>query len=54
MLQINCPWCGMRAESEFTCGGEGGIEAKGGVGSVHGGLRGRADRKGHSSPAPRL
>lgn len=25
MLQINCPWCGVRAESEFTCGGEGGI-----------------------------
>jgi sarcosine oxidase subunit delta len=25
MLQINCPWCGARAESEFTCGGEGGI-----------------------------
>ena len=25
MLQINCPWCGTRAEIEFTCGGEGGI-----------------------------
>ena len=25
MLQINCPWCGARAETEFTCGGEGGI-----------------------------
>jgi len=25
MLQINCPWCGTRAESEFSCGGEGGI-----------------------------
>ncbi len=25
MLQINCPWCGPRAEIEFTCGGEGGI-----------------------------
>ena len=25
MLQIDCPWCGQRAESEFTCGGEGGI-----------------------------
>jgi len=25
MLQINCPWCGPRAETEFTCGGEGGI-----------------------------
>ncbi len=25
MLQINCPWCGERAEPEFTCGGEGGI-----------------------------
>ena len=22
MLLINCPWCGARAESEFTCGGE--------------------------------
>ena len=25
MLQMNCPWCGPRAETEFTCGGEGGI-----------------------------
>jgi len=25
MLQINCPWCGSRAETEFTCGGQGGI-----------------------------
>ena len=25
MLQINCPWCGERAETEFSCGGEGGI-----------------------------
>ncbi len=25
MLQINCPFCGTRAEIEFTCGGEGGI-----------------------------
>ena len=25
MLQIHCPWCGTRAETEFTCGGEGGI-----------------------------
>jgi len=25
MLQINCPWCGSRAEIEFTCGGEGDI-----------------------------
>ena len=25
MLQIPCPYCGLRAESEFTCGGEGGI-----------------------------
>ncbi|MEJ8837443.1 sarcosine oxidase subunit delta [Ramlibacter sp. AN1133] len=25
MLQIHCPWCGPRAELEFTCGGEGGI-----------------------------
>ena len=22
MLQINCPWCGPRAETEFNCGGE--------------------------------
>ena len=22
MLLIRCPWCGPRAESEFTCGGE--------------------------------
>ncbi|HET6317688.1 MAG TPA: sarcosine oxidase subunit delta [Chloroflexota bacterium] len=22
MLQIHCPWCGLRAESEFNCGGE--------------------------------
>lgn len=22
MLLINCPWCGERAEAEFTCGGE--------------------------------
>ena len=22
MLQIDCPWCGPRDESEFTCGGE--------------------------------
>lgn len=25
MLQITCPWCGPRAETEFHCGGEGGI-----------------------------
>lgn len=25
MLQIPCPWCGERAESEFVYGGEGGI-----------------------------
>jgi sarcosine oxidase, subunit delta len=25
MLQIHCPWCGARAETEFTCGSEGGI-----------------------------
>jgi sarcosine oxidase subunit delta len=25
MLQIDCPWCGKRAESEFSYGGEGGI-----------------------------
>ncbi len=25
MLEINCPFCGRRAESEFTYGGEGGI-----------------------------
>ena len=22
MLMIECPWCGPRAESEFSCGGE--------------------------------
>lgn len=26
MLEISCPWCGPRAEIEFTCGGEGGLE----------------------------
>jgi len=25
MLQIQCPYCGLRAESEFSYGGEGGI-----------------------------
>lgn len=25
MLQIDCPWCGPRAETEFNCGGEAGI-----------------------------
>ncbi|MCP5265198.1 MAG: sarcosine oxidase subunit delta [Burkholderiaceae bacterium] len=25
MLLIPCPYCGPRAESEFTCGGEGGV-----------------------------
>lgn len=25
MLLIECPWCGARAESEFSYGGEGGI-----------------------------
>jgi sarcosine oxidase, subunit delta len=25
MLLIECPWCGTRAESEFSCGGEAGI-----------------------------
>jgi sarcosine oxidase, subunit delta len=25
MLEITCPFCGTRAETEFTCGGEGGI-----------------------------
>jgi sarcosine oxidase subunit delta len=25
MLLIHCPYCGTRAETEFTCGGEGGI-----------------------------
>ena len=25
MLLINCPWCGARAETEFSYGGEGGI-----------------------------
>jgi heterotetrameric sarcosine oxidase delta subunit len=26
MLLIPCPWCGERAESEFTCGGEAHVE----------------------------
>ena len=26
MLQIDCPYCGPRAEVEFTCGGEAHIE----------------------------
>ena len=26
MLLIECPWCGSRDESEFTCGGEAHIE----------------------------
>lgn len=26
MLLIECPWCGPRAESEFSCGGEADIE----------------------------
>ena len=25
MMQIPCPWCGLRDEEEFTCGGEAGI-----------------------------
>ena len=25
MLEIICPWCGVRSETEFTCGGEAGI-----------------------------
>lgn len=25
MLLIECPFCGVRAETEFACGGEGGI-----------------------------
>ncbi len=25
MLLIECPYCGPRAETEFSCGGEGGI-----------------------------
>lgn len=25
MLLIKCPWCGERAETEFSCGGEAGI-----------------------------
>ena len=29
MLLIECPWCGERAESEFTCGGEGGVSRPG-------------------------
>ena len=26
MLLINCPWCGLREEAEFSCGGEAHIE----------------------------
>jgi sarcosine oxidase subunit delta len=26
MLLIECPWCGERAETEFSYGGEAGIE----------------------------
>lgn len=26
MLQINCPWCGPRAEIEFSCGGEANVK----------------------------
>jgi sarcosine oxidase subunit delta len=26
MLLIKCPWCGERAETEFSCGGEAGIK----------------------------
>ncbi len=22
MIRIECPWCGLRSESEFTCGGQ--------------------------------
>ena len=29
MLLIKCPWCGERAESEFSYGGEGGISRPG-------------------------
>jgi len=25
VLELHCPYCGPRAESEFACGGEGGI-----------------------------
>lgn len=25
MLLIECPWCGPRAETEYSCGGEAGI-----------------------------
>jgi sarcosine oxidase subunit delta len=34
MLQIDCPWCGARAETEFTCGGEGGIVRPGATDSL--------------------
>lgn len=26
MMQIECPWCGLRDEPEFVCGGAAGIE----------------------------
>ena len=26
MLRINCPWCGLRNESEFTYGGDAGVQ----------------------------
>ena len=26
MVLINCPWCGPREDSEFTCGGQADIE----------------------------
>ena len=25
MLLLDCPWCGIRSEEEFSCGGEGHI-----------------------------
>ncbi len=26
MLKIDCPWCGVRTEDEFSCGGESHLE----------------------------
>lgn len=34
MLLIECPWCGPRTESEFSCGGEAGIARPSETGTV--------------------
>jgi len=31
MMQLNCPWCGVRDEPEFVCGGTAQIVARPGV-----------------------